>query len=61
MIKHKAFIRVVELGSLTKAAKELGYSQPGISYMLNTLEEEMGFPLLRRTRDAIFQIGRAHV
>ena len=42
MIKHKAFIRVVELGSLTKAAKELGYSQPGISYMLNTLEEEMG-------------------
>ena len=53
MIKHKAFIRVVELGSLTKAAKELGYSQPGISYMLNTLEEEMGFPLLRRTRDAI--------
>lgn len=53
MIKHKAFIKVVELGSLTKAAKELGYSQPGISYMLSTLEEEMGFPLLRRTKDAI--------
>ncbi len=53
MMKYKAFVKVVELGSLTKAAKELGYSQPGISYMLNSLEEEVGFPLLQRSKDSI--------
>lgn len=53
MIKYRAFIKVVELGSITKAAKELGYSQPGVSHMLDSLEEEIGFPLLIRSRDLI--------
>lgn len=53
MIKYRAFIKVVELGSITKAARELGYSQPGVSHMLDSLEEEIGFPLLIRSRDLI--------
>lgn len=53
MIKYRAFIQVVESGSITKAAKALGYSQPGISYMIDSLEKEMGFPLLIRSKDKV--------
>lgn len=53
MIKYRAFIEVVELGSITKAAKSLGYSQPGISYMIDSLEKEIGFPLLVRSKDNV--------
>lgn len=51
--KYQAFIRVAELGNITKAAKELGYSQPGVSHMLDALEDEFGFPLLVRSREAV--------
>lgn len=53
MIKYRAFIKVIETGNITKAAKELGYSQPGISHMINSLEKELGFQLLIRNRDFI--------
>lgn len=53
MIKYRAFIEVVETGSITKAAKKLGYSQPGISYMIDSLEKEIGFPLLIRGKDNV--------
>ena len=51
--KYRAFIKVAESGSLTKAAKQLGYSQPGISHMVDSLYTEMGFPLLIRNKDKI--------
>lgn len=51
--KYRAFIQVVETGSLTRAAKNLGYSQPGVSHMMDSLENEMGFPLLIRSKDRI--------
>ena len=53
MIKYRAFIEVVETGSITKAAKSLGYSQPGISYMIDSLEKEIGFPLLVRSKENV--------
>lgn len=53
LVKYTAFIKVVELGSVTAAAKEMGYSQPGISHMLNSLELELGFPLMIRSKDSI--------
>lgn len=53
MIKYKAFIKIVEHGNFTKAAKELGYSQPGVSHMIDTLEKEFGFPLLQRNKNTI--------
>lgn len=47
--KYEAYVRAVELGSLSKAAEELGYTQSGISHMMQSLEEEVGFPLMVRT------------
>lgn len=51
--KYEAFVRAVELGSLSKAAEELGYTQSGISHMMQSLEDEVGFPLLIRTSTGI--------
>ncbi len=51
--KYRAFIQVVESGNLTKAAAQLGYSQPGISHMIDSLEADFGFPLLIRNKDRI--------
>lgn len=53
MIKYRAFIKTVELGSITKAAEFLGYSQPGLSHILNSLEDRVGFPLLIRTKSSV--------
>ena len=50
--KYKAFLKVAELGSLTKAAQALGYSQPNISHMIKTLENEFGFSLFIRSKDS---------
>jgi len=50
---YRAFVKVIEYGSLTKAANELGYSQPGISHMISALESEMGFPLIIRKKGSI--------
>lgn len=54
MNKYLAFIKVIELGSMTKAAKEMGFSQPGISNMIKHFEEEVGFPLVQRQNDVFF-------
>jgi len=51
--KYEAFVRAVELGSLSKAAEELGYTQSGISHMMQSLEDEVGFPLMVRTSSGI--------
>ena len=52
--KYEAFVRTVELGSLTKAAQSLGSTQSRISHILNDLEEGYGFRLMRRSMvDAI--------
>ncbi len=40
--KYIAFVKTVELGSFTKAAKILNYSQSGISRMIHDLEQEWG-------------------
>lgn len=51
--KYEAFMRAVELGSLSRAAVELGYTQSGISHMMQSLEEELGFALMVRTSSGI--------
>lgn len=52
-IKIKALLKSAELGSLTKAAEELGYTQAGLTHMMNRLETETGFPLLKRTKSGV--------
>lgn len=51
--KYTAFVKVVEYGSFTKAAGLLGYSQSGISRMINDLETEWGVSLLERGRSGV--------
>ena len=48
--KYQTFLKVVELGSLTRAAEALGYTQSGVSHIIGSLEEELGFALLIRSR-----------
>lgn len=52
--KYEALVRAVELGSLSKASEELGYTQSGLSHMMQSLEEEVGFSLMVRTSAGIF-------
>ena len=51
--KYEAFVKTVELGSLTKAAEALGSTQSRISHILSDLEEEYGLTLLRRSRGGV--------
>ncbi|HBR09371.1 MAG TPA: LysR family transcriptional regulator [Clostridiales bacterium] len=46
--KYKTFILVVELGSLTRAAEATGITQSAVSHIINSMEREFGFSLLRR-------------
>ncbi len=48
--KLEAMLIAVDLGSFTKAAEVLGYTQSGLTHMMNSLEREIGFPLLDRGR-----------
>lgn len=43
----------VDLGSFTKAAEVLGYTQSGLTHMMNSLEKEVGFTLLERGRSGV--------
>lgn len=51
--KYEVFIRTLELGSLTRAGEDLGYTQSGISQMIHSLEIELGTTLLLRGRSGI--------
>lgn len=53
LAKYNALLKVMENNSITKAAKEIGYTQSGISYMIKTLENEVGFSLLIRNKDGV--------
>ena len=51
--QYEALLKTIELGSFTKAAAELGYTQSGISHMLAALERECGCTLLYRDRSGV--------
>lgn len=53
LIKYRAVVTAAKYGSITRAANELGYTQPGISRMINSLEDELGIPLLKRSNTNI--------
>ena len=54
------FITVVELGSFTKAAEVLGYSQPTISFQIKQLEDELNCLLFERINHTITLTERGH-
>lgn len=47
------FLKTVDLGSLTKAAHVMGYTQSAASHIIAGLEDELGVPLLVRRRDGV--------
>lgn len=53
LTQYEAFLKTVELGSLTRAAMELDYTQSGITHMLNALEQDCGMQLLIRDRTGV--------
>ena len=54
------FTHVAELGSFTKAAEQLGYSQSTISFQIKQLEEELGCLLFERINHTISLTERGH-
>lgn len=59
LTKYTALLTVIEHSNITKAAEELGYTQSGISYMIKSLETEMGFPLLIRSKEGVIPTENA--
>ena len=54
------FIHVAELGSFTKAAEQLGYSQSTISFQIKQLEDELDCLLFERINHTITLTDRGH-
>ncbi|EYC50914.1 LysR family transcriptional regulator [Hylemonella gracilis str. Niagara R] len=53
MLLIETFVRIVEAGSLSAAAEQLGSTQPTVSRRLQALERAMGVRLLQRTTHAM--------
>ena len=53
LAKYQALLKTAELGSMTRAAEELGYTQSAVSRMIADLEEEWAVSLLTRGRGGV--------
>ena len=51
--KRVALLTAIDLGNLTRAAEQLGYTQSGLSYVIKAREAELGVPLLVRSRAGV--------
>lgn len=51
--KYEVLLNTLDKGSFSKACEFLGYTQSGITHMMNSLEREVGFPILRRSNKGI--------
>ena len=54
------FIHVAELGSFTKTAEQLGYSQSTVSFQIKQLEDELGCLLFERINHTITLTEQGH-
>ena len=51
--RYDVFCRVIETGSFTRAAEQLGYSQSAVSQTVKALEQELGTTLLNRDKEGL--------
>jgi DNA-binding transcriptional LysR family regulator len=51
--RYEIFLKVVELGNITRAAEALNYTQSGVSHAIAALEKETGFALFRRSSNGV--------
>lgn len=58
----RSFVRIVEAGSISKAANQLGLAKSGVSRRLVDLETRLGVRLLNRTtrRSSLTEAGQAY-
>ncbi|NLS18520.1 LysR family transcriptional regulator [Rhizobium sp. P40RR-XXII] len=61
LVAMRVYVRVVERGSMSAAAHDLGMGQPAVSERINRLEQYLGAPLLlRNTRKlSVTDVGAA--
>ena len=52
-LKYEILLKSIETGSISAAAEKMGYSQPGASHMINSLENELGLKLVSRTKNGV--------
>lgn len=57
LLKYRAFVRVVERGSFTKAAEELYRTQSSVSKMIADLENDWDMTLLERGKSGVRLTG----
>lgn len=62
MDELETFVRIVDAGSITEAAEQLGVAKSGVSRRLRGLEKRLGARLLNRTtrRSSLTDAGRAY-
>ena len=53
MNRYLAFCHIIETGSFSKTAEEMGYSQSAVSQMIRSLENEVSLPLLIRSHNGV--------
>lgn len=51
--KLEILMTSADLGSFTKASEIAGYTQSGLTHMMDNLEREIGFPLLKRGHSGV--------
>src|SRR6056297_596034 len=49
----RSFLKIAELGSFTRAAEEIGVSQPALSQQVSRLEAELGRAVFDRSGKAV--------
>ena len=51
--KYEVLLNALNRGSFAQVCEELGYSQPAITHMMKSMEQEIGFPILKRSNKGI--------
>lgn len=51
--KLEILMTAVDLGSFSKASEVVGYTQSGLTHLVNSLEHEIGLSLIKRSHNGI--------
>lgn len=51
--KYEVLLKVVDRGNINNVSYDLGYTHSGISKMLNSMEAEVGFQIIKRNNKGI--------